>query len=651
MDAVLGTAGHIDHGKTSLVRALTGINCDRLDEEKRRGITIDLGFAWLDLPDGRRLGIIDVPGHERFVKTMVAGAAGIDCMLLVIAADEGVMPQTREHLDICSLLGVRSGIVALTKTDIVDEDWLQMVTEDVKDNLRGTFLEGAPIIPVSSANGNGIGALRTAVIGMGAALEGRQRTDLLRLPVDRVFTLKGFGTVVTGTLVSGLCKQGEDISIFPAGKQARVRSIQVHGNQVQEGRSGQRCAMNLQGVEVDEIQRGDIIGRPNTLFPSKRWIIHLSCLSSAPHPIRQRMEVHFHHGSRESSAKIIFRDRDDLKPGKSAIAELYLSQAIAGVFGDHCVLRAHSPLRTIAGGTLIDPLPPVLRARDPLFGKKFSALEELARLAEKNRSKLSSADARELVSLALSLRDMPGADEKRLTVLTGLPSNVLEAALKKTAEKGQAICWDSATKSWVDKDVFDASLDKCLERSAELHEREPLMGFFAQNALCSGWGDNLPSRYTQKVLDRGIKRGHLKEEGNGLKLASWEVKPDADQSEIMTRLQDMYEKSGLTPPTLKEVQETLSADLKQIMSILAHLCENGHLVRIQEGFYYDKAVLDDILQKVRKWFANHDNLDVGAMKTIFGISRKFAIPLLEYLDSIGITYRVGNQRQLRKTGN
>ena len=207
MDAVLGTAGHIDHGKTSLVRALTGINCDRLDEEKRRGITIDLGFAWLDLPDGRRLGIIDVPGHERFVKTMVAGAAGIDCMLLVIAADEGVMPQTREHLDICSLLGVRSGIVALTKTDIVDEDWLQMVTEDVKDNLRGTFLEGAPIIPVSSANGNGIGALRTAVIGMVAALEGRQRTDLLRLPVDRVFTLKGFGTVVTGTLVSGLCKQ------------------------------------------------------------------------------------------------------------------------------------------------------------------------------------------------------------------------------------------------------------------------------------------------------------------------------------------------------------------------------------------------------------------------------------------------------------
>ena len=256
-------------------------------------------------------------------------------------------------------------------------------------------------------------------------------------------------------------------------------------------------------------------------------------------------------------------------------------------------------------------------------------MEELARLAEKNRSKLSSADARELVSLALSLRDMPGADEKRLTVLTGLPSNVLEAALKKTAEKGQAICWDSATKSWVDKDVFDASLDKCLERIAELHEREPLKGFFAQNALCSGWGDNLPSRYTQKVLDRGIKRGHLKEEGNGLKLASWEVKPDADQSEIMTRLQDMYEKSGLTPPTLKEV---LSADLKQIMSILAHLCENGHLVRIQEGFYYDKAVLDDILQKVRKWFANHDNLDVGAMKTIFGISRKFAIPLLEYLD-------------------
>lgn len=647
MDAVLGTAGHIDHGKTSLVRALTGINCDRLDEEKRRGITIDLGFAWLDLPDGRRLGIVDVPGHERFVKTMVAGAAGIDCMLLVIAADEGVMPQTREHLDICSLLGVRSGIVALTKTDMVDEDWLQMVTEDVKENLRGTFLAEAPIIPVSSANGKGIDTLRAAVIDMVSSLEGRQRTDLLRLPVDRVFTLKGFGTVVTGTLVSGLCKQGEEISILPTGKTARVRSIQVHGNQVAEGRHGQRCAMNLQGIEVDEIQRGDIIARPNTLFPLKRWIVSLTCLSSAPHPIRQRMEVHFHHGSRECPAKIILKDTDELKPGESSIAEIHLSQPIAGVFGDHCVMRAHSPLRTIAGGTLIDPLPPILRARDPLFGKKFAALEALSTLVENNRDR--SANAQELVRLALSLCEMPGTDEKRLAVLTGLPSNILEASLKKAAEKGQAICWDSSTKSWVDKDVFEASLAKCIERISELHEREPLKGFFAQNALCSGWGDNLPPRYTQKVLERGVRRGLLKEEGNGLKLASWEVKPDADQSAIMERLQEMYEKSGLTPPTIKEVQEALATDQKQIMSILAHLCESGHLARIQEGLYYNKAVLANILQKIREWFADHDNLDVSAMKTIFGISRKFAIPLLEYLDSIGITYRVGNQRQLRKT--
>lgn len=650
MDAVLGTAGHIDHGKTSLVRALTGINCDRLDEEKRRGITIDLGFAWLDLPDGRRLGIVDVPGHERFVKTMVAGAAGIDCMLLVIASDEGVMPQTREHLDICSLLGVRSGIVALTKTDMVEEDWLQMVMGDVRENLRGTFLENAPILPVSSATGQGVDELRSAIIEMVSALDATGRTDLLRMPVDRVFTLKGFGTVITGTLISGACRQGEDVSILPQGKAACVRSIQVHGNQVGEGRNGQRCAMNLQGVEVEEIHRGDIIARPNTLFPSRSWILRLTCLESAPHPLRQRMEVHFHHGSRECPAKIIFRDRDELEPGESAIAEIHLSQPIAGVFGDHCVMRAHSPLRTIAGGTVIDPLPPILRARDPLFGKKFAALGKLAELAEKNRVQNSAASALELARLALSLREMPGTDEKRLAVLTGLPANALEGALKKAAEKGLAICWDAAGKSWVDKDVFETSLDKCLKRITELHERDPLKNFFAQNALCSGWGDDLPAKYTQKVLERGIKRGLLKEEGNGLKLASWEVKPDADQSEIMARLLEMYEKNGLTPPTLKEVQESLSADSKQVLSILALLCQKGQLVRIQEGLYYNKAILNNILWKIGDWFADHDNLDVGAMKTIFGISRKFAIPLLEYLDAIGVTYRVGNQRQLRKTG-
>lgn len=650
MDAILGTAGHIDHGKTSLVRALTGINCDRLDEEKRRGITIDLGFAWLDLPDGRRLGIIDVPGHERFVKTMVAGAAGIDCMLLVIAADEGVMPQTREHLDICSLLGVRSGIVALTKIDMVDADWLQMVSDDVRENLRGTFLEGAPILPVSSATGQGLDELRSAVFDLVGSLKENSGTDILRLPVDRVFTLKGFGTVVTGTLVSGSCRQGEDICILPTGKNARVRSIQVHGNSVEEGRRGQRCALNLQGVEVEDIQRGDIIARPDTLFPSRRWIVELACLPNAPHPLRQRMEIHFHHGSKECSAKLIFKDRNELKPGERAITEIHLAQPIAGIFGDHCVMRAHSPLRTIAGGTLIDPLPPILRARDPLFTQKFKALEDLTKLAEQKDKARSATKAQELTALALSLCDMPGTDEKRLAVLTGLPANSLEAALKKLAEKGQVICWDASSKSWVDKNVFEASLENALKRIAELHEREPLKGFFAQNALCAGWGDNLPSRYTQKVLERGVKRGLLKEEGNGLKLASWEIKPDADQSAIMGRLVEMYEKNGLTPPTLKEAQEHLATDQKQILSILAHLCENGKLVRIQEGLYYNKAVLDDIMRKIREWFENNDNLDVGAMKTIFGISRKFAIPLLEYLDSVGITYRVGNQRQLRKTG-
>lgn len=648
MDAILGTAGHIDHGKTSLVRALTGINCDRLDEEKRRGITIDLGFAWLDLPDGRRLGIIDVPGHERFVKTMVAGAAGIDCMLMVIAADEGVMPQTREHLDICALLGVKRGIVALTKTDMVDPEWLEMVIEDVRENLAETFLGDAPIIPVSSSSGEGLDVLREAIVEMVGTLQDRDRTDILRLPVDRVFSLKGFGTVVTGTLVSGVCRQGEDLHVLPEEKSVRARSLQVHGEQVKEARHGQRCAMNLQGAEVEDIRRGDVIARPDTLFPSRRWITRLTCLSNSPHPLRQRMEVHFHHGARECAAKLIFRDRMELVPGETAIVELHLAEPVPGIFGDRFVLRAHSPLRTIAGGILLDPLPPILRSRDPQYRQKLQIFDELGELAVMPNK--SESERIRIVQLALRLCDAPGIDEKRLAVLTGLPSETLKTCLNRLEENGEASCWDLSSRSWIACDVLGRGVRSAVERARELHEREPIKGFFAHTALCSGWGENLPPRYTQKVLEEAVKSGVLKEEGNGLKLAEWKISLDESQKILAEDLINAIKNGAEAPPTLRELQDAMPNAGKTMLPVLAHLCETGQLARVQEGLYYSRPVLETMLTRVREWFESHNNLDIADMKTIFGVSRKYAIPLLEYMDSAKITYRVGNQRLLSKNG-
>lgn len=648
MDAVLGTAGHIDHGKTSLVRALTGINCDRLDEEKRRGITIELGFAWMDLPDGRRLGIVDVPGHEKFVKNMVAGAAGIDCMLLVVAADEGVMPQTREHLDICSLLGIRSGLVVLTKTDMVDAEWLELAKEDVREALKDTFLENAPIFSVSSATGQGIEELRKGIFDLVSSLSEKSRSDILRLPVDRVFTLKGFGTVVTGTVVSGECGQGEDVCLMPGGRSARARSLQVHSAQVEHAHSGQRCAINLQNLDVTDIARGDVVTRPGCLFASWRWIARLTCLPSSPLPIRQRMETHFHHGSKECAARIIFRDRDELQPGQTAIVEIHFSEPMAGIFGDHFVLRAHSPLRTIAGGVLLDPLPAVLRTRDPLFRKKMEIYQELADIAKKSGGESASSSANRLVELAMFLREAPGVDGKRLAALTGLRSKPLEKALAKAAEKGEAVCWDKDGQWWVARKVFDSSLEKCIVRASELHEREPLKSSFAPNALYVGWGEALPPKYTQKVLDEAIKRGLLRAEGNGVKLASHEIAFNEGQESLLRELQEIFQKNEYSPPYLKEILDAPGMNGKTVLSLISHLCENGKLAKVQDGLYYSQPVLQKILEQVRQWFTVHESLDVAGMKTMFGISRKYAIPLLEYMDSVRLTLRVGNERKLLK---
>lgn len=645
MALILGTAGHIDHGKTSLVRALTGIDCDRLEEEKRRGITIELGFAWVPMPGGERLGIVDVPGHERFVKNMVAGAAGVDFVMLVIAADEGVMPQTREHLEICSLLGIRHGFVALTKVDMVDADWLELVQEDVRTFLQGTFLEGAPIFPVSSSTGQGIPALREHILACASSLPPRHGSDIFRLPVDRVFTLKGHGTVITGTVISGAVSEGDELCFMPGALPTRARSLQRHGSSVEMVRAGERCAVNVQGLEVTDIHRGNTLCRPDTLFPSRRWLVRLQCLKSAPRPLRQRTEVHFHHATQECAARMVFFDRDRLAPGDSCLAELRFSSDMVGVFGDHCVLRAYSPLRTVAGGTIVSPLPPLLRRKDPDFQNKLDLLARLPELAAPEY--ITAHSGLDLTKAALGLSGSAGASHSQLQALTGQSAAALQKQLVQLSSQGEAICWHKEGRMWIASLHFEALIRACLDRAAALHAKNPLKPSLPSGALCAGWSDKLPQRLVARVLEAAQKKGLLVAEGDGLRLASHKVTLASDQEGLSRKLLEAHTSAGLTPPNLKDVLEELGVSSKEAAPVLRLLCEQKKLVRVKDGLYYGNEAVEEILDKVRLWFSDHEDLDVGGLKEILGLSRKYLIALLEFMDREKITVRVGDARQYR----
>ncbi len=639
MSVVMGTAGHIDHGKTTLVRALTGIDCDRLEEEKRRGITIELGFAHWRLPDGSELGIVDVPGHEKFVRNMVAGASGIDFVLLVVAADEGVMPQTREHLEICSLLGIRHGLVALTKIDTVDADMIRLAGEDVRAELAGTFLEGAPILPVSSTTGEGLGSLAQAIAGLAASIESHRRTDLFRLPVDRVFTLKGHGTVVTGTQLSGMLRAGEALELFPSGRQTRARMLQQYGCQVEEAVPGSRVAVNLYGLEVDEVRRGDVLARPQTLFPSDRWLVRVSCLASSPRPLRHRGEIHFHHGARETAARLHFFDRDRLAPGETALAEVRLAEPLVAVFGDCYVVRGLSPLRTLAGGVVLNPLGVPFKRRDltPDLTRRLLALPE-ASAAERLREQALLAGVQGVTGAALS-------------VLTNLDARQREKALQTLLGK-EVFLFDREQQGIVALEPLHVLEERCISQVEAAHRREPLRSSLPRGVAAEGWSEGLSPKLVHTVLERLLRAGRLVAEGDGVRLASHAVALNADQSDIRTRLLAVYQKAGLTPPSTREAVERLelsaAPDNRQLAELFRMLVAEGSLVKLREGLYAASEAVAGLKQQVRVWFATHDNLDPAALRDISGgLSRKYLIAYLEYFDRERFTLRVGDARRLR----
>ncbi|SKA77391.1 selenocysteine-specific elongation factor [Paucidesulfovibrio gracilis DSM 16080] len=632
MPLIMGTAGHIDHGKTTLVKALTGIDCDRLHEEKERGITIELGFAHLDLEGVERIGVVDVPGHERFVKNMVAGAAGIDFVLLTVAADEGLMPQTREHLEICSLLGIDQGLVALTKSDMVEADWLEMAAEEVSAAMEGTFLQGAPVIPVSGRTGNGVDALRTAIAELARSLPERSATDLFRLPVDRVFTMKGFGTVVTGTMLAGSVRLGEELLLYPGERPVKVRGLQSHGQQVEEALAGRRTAVNLSGVDVSDVSRGEVLARPGSLFPATTWDVELTCLPSSPRPLKHRKEIHFHHGGREILARLYFLDRDELLPGESAVCQVRFPHSMVGVSGDRVVVRSFSPLRTVGGGTLINPLAGKIKRRSP----QVDVLRKTA-----------AAQSRERVRLRLELAGIEGCYMSQLPVLTGMSRKPLEAALQEVLSKEDALLVDREERRYLSAAGFEELARVLEDFLGAYHKRHPDRHGVGRGELPAAWGNRLPQRVVHFIVERLLKRGRLDVYEDMVRLPNHEASLAADQTVLRETVLKAYSEGGSTPPNFKDVLAKCQVNAKQAGDTFRRLQEEGQLIRVKEEMFYHAPALQEIQESVRTFLRENDEMSAPDFKTLTGLSRKYAIPVLEYLDREKVTVRVGDVRRLR----
>ena len=629
----MGTAGHIDHGKTTLIKALTGIDCDRLKDEKKRGITIELGFAYLDLPNGVRLSIVDVPGHEKFVKNMVAGAMGIDFVLLTVAADEGIMPQTREHIEICKLLGIEQGIVAITKIDMVDEELLELAIEDVKDYLKDTFLKNAPIISVSSHTGEGIDALTTALLDMVNNIKGKKSSDIFVLPIDRVFTLKGHGTVITGTLVSGEITVGERVMVYPDKKISKVRHIQVHGETVEKVGSGRRTAINLANLEVEDIRRGEILARPDTLFPSLAWDVKISCLSSSPRPILNRKEVHFHHGTIETLARIYLLDRDKLEPGEQGYAQVKFSHPMVGLFGDRFVIRSFSPLRTIGGGEIINPL----AQKTKRYSKDVDILKDIS---------TSTIDKK--IILHLKRAKYSGLSLKEIHILTNENSKKLKNTLNNLLSRQEIFIFDREGEIYIGAGPLKELINDLIQYFEEFHKKNPTTPGLPKGQIISDWGKDLKPKLVHFVIEHCIKKKLISTEDELLRLPHHKVSLNKDQTKLKQKVLEKYKKEAFTPPGIKVVAEELGIDRKELYPILKILIDQGDLIKVKEDLYFFKEAIWDIENRVRSFFEKKQEMRPQDFKELTGLSRKYSIPLLEYFDKQKLTIRVGDVRKLRK---
>ena len=616
---VVGTAGHIDHGKTALVRALTGIDTDRLPEEKRRGITIDLGFAsWFT--DEYQIGFVDVPGHERFVKNMLAGIGGIDSVLLVIAADESIKPQTREHFAICKLLNIRTGVVALTKSDLVDRDIVELVRLEIEDLVKGSFLEGKPIVPVSSVTGAGLDALRVALVDSVASVDDRDATSrVFRLPIDRVFTMKGFGSVITGTTLAGSIEVDHEVEVLPIAQRSRARSIEVHGEPRPSASAGERTSMNLPDIPLERLHRGQQVIEPETLRPSQIVTVKLSLLADAK-PLKDQTRIRFHHLSSELLGSIRFvGETAELKPAAETFAQIRLESPVVAVAGDRFVIRRYSPAVTIGGGVIVDAhLPKLSRNTRPEILETLSAGDLASRL-----------------ELMAKMEGTHGLSIREIRARTGMRIDAIPRKFDLVAV---------GADRWLHPDV----IADFRRRSMQFLDQ-----FFKENRLST----NVPKgEFVQKLLPRADapivdfllgdlgREKIISVEGDALDIPGRSKKLGGAEGELARLIESRFAEAGLQPPPVSELIKTIAQKPKVIEGVISFLVKRGTLVRLADGVYVHQTVLDSARQRMAS--RKGSTIDVGQFKEFFGLSRKIAIPLLEFFDSVGVTKRVGDQRQV-----
>ena len=633
---ILGTAGHIDHGKSSLVRALTGTDPDRLKEEKERGITIELGFARLSLPSGTLAGIVDVPGHERFVRTMVAGAAGVDIIMLVVAADEGVMPQTREHLDICRLLAVRQGIVVLNKCDKAEGEWMDLQEEEIRALAHGTFLEGAPIVRVSAATGAGLPELVSALDRIADGIPGKDASDLFRLPVDRSFSMKGFGTVVTGTVIGGTVATGEEVTVLPGGAVAKVRGLQVHGGPVERASAGTRTAVNLQGMEKESAPRGSVLCRPGTFLPTKSAEVFVEYLPLVPKPLRNRSPISFHAGTFSCVGRILLYGQTEIPPGGSGYGRVLLSEETVLSGGDRFILRGFSPLAnfgyTIGGGVVLHPNPPARK------GAGKAVPEALPRLR--------SGEPAERVLAILEDAGAAGVTPAETAVVAGLGAERTRGIVKELATKGMITEVSGSGKIWHRSAISAASIF-CAQALTTLHDRNPDRDGFPREEIASLFSVPPDPGFLSLALEGNAS---ISRQGDLHFLPARKPKAVELGSPLARKIAEVLRAAGGTAPgraELLEAVKSVSTDPKAVEKVVDGLARAGEIVRVKE-LLFDGAALRGIQEKLVAFLAKHGEVTVPEFKEMTGLSRKYIIPLLEHFDAQKVTLRVGDKRVLRK---
>lgn len=628
---IIGTAGHVDHGKTLLIKALTGIDTDRLQEEKKRGITIELGFAHLDWPDGTQAGIVDVPGHEKFIKNMLAGAGGIDLAMLIVAADDGFMPQTLEHLDILTLLGIKDGCVVITKSDVVDPEWLEMMQEEIVGRVEGTFLEGKPVHCVSAYTGQGIPELRQELHDMVQRAAVKNMRVPFRLPVDRVFSVDGFGTVVTGTLIEGSMHEGDLAELVPGGADTRIRNLQVHGKDVDTAYAGQRVAVNLAGLKKTDIKRGDAVAKPGSVRTSRMLDVRLQNLRGSRRVIQNDSQVHLYHTSQVQLAKVVLLDRDALNPGESCYAQLRLAEPISTKSGDRFVIRFYSPLETIGGGVILDDSP----ARHKRFQQ--GVLDAL-------KIKESGSGGDRVIQVLTEFgTELP--DAAKLAAKLRLEEEDVAKAVQELCARGRAV--EPLPGRYASAAVMDKTWDNCREILSGYHKANPLHAGMKEAEVRQKCFKNLDQTTADALLGALQQEGKLRRISDRYALADFEIKFTKRQTGIKQKLLQTYQAADLESPATDDVLAGFPQNEKtDARQVLESLVTGGELVMLTPQICWYKDVYARVCDVVKTHFETHETITLGELRDLINSSRKYTLAVLEYYDKNRITKKDGDLRYL-----